>query len=459
LTAQAPTRVPDTNHTDDTDDTDDADDTDDTTTPQDRRPPSATFSSLGNRNFRLFLAGLFVSGTGGWVQRIAQDWLVLTLTDSPAAVGLTTAFQFLPTLLFGLHAGVLADRFPKRRILQTTQATMAVMAGLLAWLTLSGAVQTWHVYVLAAALGVVTAVDNPVRQAFVTEVVGVGQIRSAISMVSSTFQVGAMLGPVLSGVLVGIVGPGWAFAINALTYVGPLTALAMMRLPARPAVSDSRSPGSGLRDGLRYALTHPTVLWPTVMVGTFGFFTISLPVTLAAFAKNEFHSGAIGAGVLNGAAAAGALGGALLTARRRNALRLRTIATAAALLAAAQMVASFGSSQVALTVLIVLVGAANLGFLTSAQSLVQLTVPEHLRGRVVAIYLLAFMGSGAVGGPVVGWIDEVLGARFGLLLAGVVPAVVTALVARHLAKRAAVRIGLTRMTVQIARPTLVARDR
>jgi MFS family permease len=454
LTAQAPTRVPDTNHTDDTDDTDD-----DTTTPQDRRPPSATFSSLGNRNFRLFLAGLFVSGTGGWVQRIAQDWLVLTLTDSPAAVGLTTAFQFLPTLLFGLHAGVLADRFPKRRILQTTQATMAVMAGLLAWLTLSGAVQTWHVYVLAAALGVVTAVDNPVRQAFVTEVVGVGQIRSAISMVSSTFQVGAMLGPVLSGVLVGIVGPGWAFAINALTYVGPLTALAMMRLPARPAVSDSRSPGSGLRDGLRYALTHPTVLWPTVMVGTFGFFTISLPVTLAAFAKNEFHSGAIGAGVLNGAAAAGALGGALLTARRRNALRLRTIATAAALLAAAQMVASFGSSQVALTVLIVLVGAANLGFLTSAQSLVQLTVPEHLRGRVVAIYLLAFMGSGAVGGPVVGWIDEVLGARFGLLLAGVVPAVVTALVARHLAKRAAVRIGLTRMTVQIARPTLVARDR
>lgn len=444
MTAQAPTRVPDTTPMD---------------TPQDRPAPTPTFASLGNRNFRLFLAGLFVSGTGAWVQRIAQDWLVLTLTNSPAAVGLTTAFQFLPTLLFGLHAGVLADRFPKRRILQTTQTLMAVIAAVLAVLTLTGAVQTWHVYVMAAALGVVAAVDNPVRQAFVTEIVGVAHVRNAISMVSSTFQFGAMLGPVLSGVLVGVVGPGWAFAINAVTYLGPLAALALMRLPARPPRDRSGAATSGLQDGLRYALSHPTVLWPTVMVGTFGFFTVSLPVTLAAFAKNDFHSGALGAGVLNGAAAAGALGGALLTARRRKALRLRTIMTIAALLATAHVVASFGSTQATLTVLIVFVGAANLALLTSAQSMVQLTVPEHLRGRVVAIYLLAFMGSGAIGGPVVGFIDETLGARFGLLLAGLVPAVVTVLVARHLAHRASVRIGLTRMTVQIPRPALVARDR
>ncbi len=444
MTAQAPTRVPDTTPMD---------------TPQDRPAPTPTFASLGNRNFRLFLAGLFVSSTGAWVQRIAQDWLVLTLTNSPAAVGLTTAFQFLPTLLFGLHAGVLADRFPKRRILQTTQTLMAVIAAVLAVLTLTGAVQTWHVYLMAAALGVVAAVDNPVRQAFVTEIVGVAQVRSAISMVSSTFQFGAMLGPVLSGVLVGVVGPGWAFAVNAVTYLGPLTALALMRLPARLPRDRSGAATSGLQDGLRYALSHPTVLWPTVMVGTFGFFTVSLPVTLAAFAKNDFHSGALGAGVLNGAAAAGALGGALLTARRRKALRLRTIMTIAALLATAHVVASFGSTQAALTVLIVFVGAANLALLTSAQSMVQLTVPEHLRGRVVAIYLLAFMGSGALGGPVVGFIDETLGARFGLLLAGLLPAVVTVLVARHLAHRASVRIGLTRMTVQIPRPALLARDR
>jgi MFS family permease len=428
-------------------------------TPQDRPPPSTTFQSLRNHNFRLFLLGHFVTSTGVWVQRIAQDWLVLTLTNSPAAVGVTTALQFLPTLLFGLHAGVLADRLPKRRILQVTQSTMAAMAAVLALLTLSGVVQAWHVYLFAVALGAVAAVDNPVRQSFVTEIVGVAQVRSAISMVSSTFQIGAMVGPVLSGILVGFVGPGWAFAINAASYLGPLTALAMMRLPTRTPVAKAVEPATGLRDGLRYAVSHPTVLWPTVMVGTFGFFTVSLPVTLAAFAKNEFHSGAIGAGVLNGAAAVGALGGALLTARRRNPLRLRTIATAGGALAAAQVLASFGSSQSALTVLMVLVGAANLAFLTSAQSLVQLTVPEYLRGRVVAIYLLAFMGSGALGGPVVGFVDETLGPRFGLLLAGVVPALVTATVAQHLAHRASVRIGLTRTTVQIARPTLVARDR
>jgi MFS family permease len=430
-----------------------------TPTPQDRRPPSPTFASLGDRNFRLFLAGLFVSGTGVWMQRIAQDWLVLTLTDSPTAVGLTTAFQFLPTLLLGLHAGVLADRLPKRRVLQATQGGMALVAAVLAALTFTGAVRAWHVYVLATALGAVAAVDNPVRQAFVTEIVGVGQVRSAISMVSSTFQIGGLVGPLIGGLLVGLVGPGWAFLLNAVSYLGPLTALALIRLPGQPSPPGGQQTATGLRNGLRYAATHPTVLWPTVMVGTFGFFTVSLPVTLAAFAKNEFGSGALGAGILNGAAAAGALCGALVSARRRNRLRLRTIAAAAGLLAAAQVLASFGTSQVALTLLVVLVGAANLGFLTSAQSLVQLTVPEHLRGRIVAIYLLAFMGSGAVGGPVVGYIDETLGARFGLLVAGLVPAVVTALVAQHLAHRASVRIGLTRMTVQIARPTLVARDR
>jgi MFS family permease len=429
------------------------------TTPQDRRPPPATFASLGDRNFRLFLGGLFVSGTGVWMQRIAQDWLVLTLTDSPTAVGLTTAFQFLPTLLLGLHAGVLADRLPKRRVLQATQGAMALLAAVLAALTLTGAVQAWHVYLLATALGAVAAVDNPVRQAFVTEIVGVAQVRSAISMVSSTFQMGALVGPLMGGLLVGLVGPGWAFLLNALSYLGPLTALALIRLPVQHSSHGGQQTATGLQDGLRYALSHPTVLWPTVMVGTFGFFTVSLPVTLAAFAKNEFGSGALGAGILNGAAAAGALCGALVSARRRNPLRLRTIAAAAGLLAAAQVIASFGTSQAALTMLVVLVGAANLGFLTSAQSLVQLTVPEHLRGRVVAIYLLAFLGCGAIGGPVVGFVDETFGARYGLLLAGLVPALVVAAVARHLADQASVRLGFTRMTVQIARPALVARDR
>jgi MFS family permease len=193
------------------------------------------------------------------------------------------------------------------------------------------------------------------------------------------------------------------------------------------------------------------------MVGTFGFFTISLPVTLAALAKNEFHSGPSGVGMLNAAMAVGALAGAITTARRTRPIRLRTIALAAWPLAAAQVVAALAASQALLAVVLVLVGAANLAFLTRAQSLVQLTVPDHLRGRVVGLYMLVFIGSGALGGPVVGLVDEHLGARIGLLVSGALPALVTALVARHLARRADVRIGLRRVTVQMVRPTLVTR--
>ncbi|MEP6629919.1 MAG: MFS transporter [Lapillicoccus sp.] len=428
--------------------------------PQDRPAdsPHAPFAALQHRNFRLFLSGLLVAGTGGWMQRIAQDWLVLTLTDSPIAVGITTACQFTPTILLGLHGGLLADRFPKRRLLQVTQSGMALVAAALAVLTLTGHVTAWHVYGMALVLGVLTALDNPTRQSFVTEIVGPRHIRGAISIVSSTFQIGAMVGPVVGGLLIAIVGPGWAFVVNALSFAAPLTALALIRpselhLSKGPAGVQAR-----VRDGLRYALDSPTVLWPVVMVATFGFFTISLPVTLAAFAKHDFGSGPSGVGLLNGAVALGALCGALFTARRSRALRLRTIATAAGLLATAQMIASLSTTQTVLMLLVVLVGATNMAFLTSAQSLVQLTAPDHLRGRVVGVYMTAFIGSGALGGPVVGFLDEHFGARFGLLVAGVVPALVTVAVARHLARRGSVRLGLTHVTVQLPRPTLVPRD-
>lgn len=419
--------------------------------------PLGTFGSLANRNFRLFLTGLLVSGTGGWVQRIAQDWLVLTMTDSPTAVGITTACQFVPTLLLGLHGGLLADRFPKRRVLQVTQTSMALIAAALAALTLTGRVEVWQVYLLAFALGVATAVDNPVRQSFVTEIVGAPQLRNAISLVSSTFQLGAMVGPVLGGVLMSSVGAGYAFAVNAVSYGAPLLALGLMRSGELHSPGTRRHTGTGIREGLQYAAASPTVLWPTVLVGTFGFFTISLPVTLAAFAKNDFHSGPGGVGLLNGVVALGALAGAITTARRTRPLRLRTIACAAWLLAFAQVLASVAPSQAVLAALLVPVGAANLAFLTSAQSLVQLAASDHVRGRVVGLYMLVFIGSGALGGPVVGLVDEHLGARTGLLLAGLLPAVVTAVIARYLGRRADVRLGLTSVSVRIVRPTFVSR--
>lgn len=421
---------------------------------------SRTFPSLANRNFRLLLTGLLISGTGGWIQRIAQDWLVLTLTDSPTAVGITTACQFLPTLALGLHGGLLADRFPKRGILLATQVSMSLTAAALALLTLSGRIEVWQVFLLAGVLGVVTAVDNPVRQSFVSEVVEGPQLPNAISLVSCTFQIGAMAGPVIGGVLMSSVGAGYAFAANSLTFAAPVTALLLMRGTGRSQAVSIETPAAaspGIREGLDYALRTPTVLWPVVMVGAFGFFTISLPVTLAAFAKEEFHSGASGLGLLNGVVAVGALAGALTTARRSKPLRLRTVGLAAWALAMAMLLAAAAPDQLSFTLLLVLVGAANLGFLTSAQSLVQLATADHLRGRIVGLYMLVFIGSGALGGPVVGLLAEHLGPRTGLLVSGAVPAVVTILVCRHLAHTASLRIGLTAFSVRVVRPSVMPR--
>jgi MFS family permease len=438
---------------------------------------SRTFPSLENRSFRLLLSGLLVSGTGGWIQRIAQDWLVLTMTDSPTAVGVVTAFQFVPTLLLGLHGGLLADRFPKRNLLLATQVAMALTAAALAALTLSGVVQVWHVFALAFVLGVVAAVDNPVRQSFVSEVVTGPQLPNAISLVSCTFQIGAMTGPVIGGVLMSTMGAGYAFAVNAATFIGPVVALSLMRdVTAGRSAADVRvgapvdgtlaQPGSDeppagaprARAGLTYARQTSTVLWPIVMVGAFGFFTISLPVTLAAFAKNEFHTGASGLGLLNAMVAVGAMGGALATARRQRPLRLRTVGYAAWALACAMLLAAAAPQQLLFTLLLVPVGAANLGFLTKAQSLVQLATVPHLRGRVVGLYMLVFIGSGAVGGPVVGWMAEAYGARVALLVSGVVPALVTILVCRHVAHLGALRVRLSTISVRLPRVSVTARD-
>ncbi|GAA2732350.1 MFS transporter [Pedococcus aerophilus] len=435
---------------------------------------SRTFPSLENRNFRLLLSGLLVSGTGGWIQRIAQDWLVLTMTDSPTAVGVVTAFQFAPTILLGLHGGLLADRLPKRALLLATQVSMSLTAAALAVLTLTGVVQVWHVFALAFVLGIIAAVDNPTRQSFVSEVVQGPQLPNAISLVSCTFQIGAMTGPVIGGVLMSTVGAGYAFALNALTFVAPIIALSMMRgtpIRRRGAVARSSeqvgaasgAPGAtptaapGARAGVIYALQTSTVLWPIVMAGAFGFFTISLPVTLAAFAKDEFHTGASGLGLLNAMVALGAMGGALATARRQRPLRLRTVGYAAWALACALLLAAAAPQQLLFTLLLVLVGAANLGFLTKAQSLVQLATVPHLRGRVVGLYMLVFIGSGAVGGPVVGWLAEAYGARVALLVSGAVPALVTVLVCRHLAHLGSLRVSLSTISVRLPRVSVTSR--
>lgn len=419
--------------------------------PAQRRPGfRESFSALQVRNFRLLVSGIFISSIGGWTQRIAQDWLVLTLTGSATAVGITTALQFLPTLLLGMYGGVIADRFPKHKVLLATQLTMGLLAAVLAVITLTGGVQVWQVYVLALILGLATAVDNPTRQSFVTELVGTHRLRSAISMISSVFQLGGLIGPALGGAMIGAVGTGWAFALNAVTFLGSITALLMMREREMPGLSAARKANAGmrirdgLRDGFRYAVHEPAVRWAIILVGIFGMFTISLPVTLTAFADVVFKTGATGYGVLNSVVAVGSLAGALLSARRIRPTRLRNLVGIAAILAITEMVAAIQPSLWTFLPLLCALGMATLMFLTAAQSMVQLTTPDGLRGRVAGIYNLVFIGGGAIGGPLVGWISEYAGARVSLLLAGLIPAAATVVIGIKLARDGRFRLVVRR---------------
>jgi MFS family permease len=413
--------------------------------PQSNRSPlpesagGTVFRSLRTRNFRLFAAGQIVSNTGTWVQRIAQDWLVLSLTGSATDVGITTALQFLPTLLFGLVGGLLADRYPKRRILLGTQAALGAIAGVLAFLTLTHEVTAWQVYLIAFALGLVTAVDNPTRQSFANEMVGPAQLSNAISINSSVFQLGGLIGPAISGVLISAVGPGYSFAINAVSFLAPLLALARMRTSELRPTSPVAARTGQLRDGLRYARRHPEVLWPTVLAGVFGVFTCNLPVTLAAYARSVFHSGPGGYGLLSALAAVGSVAGALICARRPRA-PLRTLLAFGAVLAAIEMLAAAVPDQVIYCLFLVPIGACTLLLLTSTNSTVQTAACDALRGRVMGIYLLVFIGGAAIGGPLLGLIDQHLSPRAGMLTAGLVPAIATALIAAKLARDGRPRI-------------------
>lgn len=375
-----------------------------------------------------------LSNTGSWVQRIAQDWLVLTLTGSASAVGLTTALQFLPMVLFGMYGGVLADRYPKRMLLLATTSAMSVFAATLAVLSICGRIEAWHVFAVAFGLGSVIAVDNPTRQAFVNEMVGPDDLRSAISLNSSVFQLGGLVGPAISGVLISAVGSGYAFAVNAVSYIGPAIALCRMR-PRELHTSSRPAARSGqVRAVLHYAAQRPHVLWPTVLVGVFGMFTANLAVTLAAYAKNDFHTGAGGYGLLTSLVAVGSVGGALVSARRPKP-RIRTLLLFGATLALLYVLAAAAPSPAVFCALLVTLGGCTLLLLTSANSTVQLAAQDTIRGRVMALYLLVFVGSAALGGPLVGSIDQHVGARAGLLLAGLVPGLATVLIAATLANR------------------------
>lgn len=397
-------------------------------------PWKQTFSSLKVRNYRIFAVSNLIAMTALWVQRIAQDWLVLELSGSVTAVGITVALQFAPMLVFGLVGGVIVDRYPKRTLLMICQSVAVLTSATLAALVLTGAVEVWHIYLAALVLGFVTVVDNPARQSFTGEMVGPYHLRNAISVNSSTFQVGALVGPAVSGALLVAVGAGWSFGINAIACAFVVVSLARLRtaeLFRTPSMPRQRGQ---LRAGIRYVSAKPAILYTIVIMGFLSVFGQNLPVILSAYAKDVFGVGAAGYGLFNTVVAVGALVGALLSTRRRG-FDLRGIVATALAYALVQTLSGLMPTEETFAVALVAVGLTWLLFITAANSLVQLSSNAGVRGRVMALYVLVLLGGQSLGGPAMGFVVEHLGAPTGMLISGAVPLVAVSVIAVVLARR------------------------
>ncbi|MFE0352384.1 MFS transporter [Streptomyces nigra] len=402
---------------------------------------NSMFSSLRIRNYRLFFLGQVVSNTGTWMQRIAQDWLVLSLTGSATAVGITTALQFLPMLLFGLYGGVLVDRLPKRPTLIATQSAMGLTGVALAALTLTGHVQVWHVYLAALAVGFATVLDNPARQSFVSEMVGPGQLQNAVSLNSANFQSARLVGPAVAGLMITGVGTGWAFLANGLSFVAPIAGLMLMR--ARELHVVERAPrGKGqLREGLRYVAGRPDLIWTIVLAGFVSTFGFNFPVFLSAFADDVFHAGAGSYSLFNTLMAVGSLAGALLAARRGTA-RMRVLIAGAVAFGAMEIVAAVAPSLWLFALLMVPIGMFGMTVNVTANSSIQMGTDPSMRGRVMALYMMVFMGGAPLGAPIAGWVTDAYGVRAGLASGGAVTAAAAVAVGLVLARMGGLRLSV-----------------
>ncbi len=417
-------------------------------------PRPGVFASLRDRNFRFFVFGQAASTSGLWTQRVAQDWLVLTLTHSAFAVGIATAMQFVPTLIFGMPAGIAADRFDKRRVLLGTVSTLGGCAAVLGVLCLTGRVQLWHVLVIAFLTGTAACFDNPTRSAFVHEIVGPERLRNAVSLNSAVFQLGALAGPAVSAGLITAVGTGWAFVATGGWYVLVLGAFVMIRASELRTVPPLRRGRGQMRSALREIRRRPVLRWPIVLAGVCAFFTTNFAVTLTAYAK-DFALSAGGYGLLTIALAVGSLVGALISARWP-ASRLRHLAALAGALAAAQLLGAFMPQAVTVALAFVLIGMVGMPFLITTNTSIQLAASDPMRGRVMGVYMLVTLGSAAAGGPVIGVLAQWLGAPAGLVAGAGAIAVTTLFVGRRLAKvsqiaiRSQVQVELARVRAYLA---------
>jgi len=395
-----------------------------------------SFGSLAIPNYRRYFAGQVVSISGNWMQTVAEVWLILRLTGSGTVVGLAAALQFLPVLLAGAWGGLLADRVPKRLLLSVTQV-LNLMPVLTLWaLTASGAVQVWMVLALIFLRGAVNAVDNPARQSFVAEMVGAERVVNAISLNSVLVHSARIVGPATAGLIIALLGVAPCFLLNALTFVVMLVALRRMD-PAQlqPAPRAARAPGQ-LRSALRHVLATPALRIPLAMMAVVGMLSFNFQVLLPLLAKFTWHGTATTYAALTAAMGVGSIAGALAAgARGRVSPRILTVASAG--FGAATLLAAAAPSLPLQLLALIPLGAMSVTFAAGVNSALQLAVEPELRGRVMALYSIVFVGSTPVGGPIAGWLAEVAGPRSGLVLGGVA-ALGAALVARRAFNRAAV---------------------
>jgi MFS family permease len=376
------------------------------------------FRSLAIRNYRLFATGQLVSLTGTWMQNVAQDWVVLDLThNSGTALGITTALQFLPMLLFGLWGGVFADRHNKRRVMIATQAVQGMLAFSLGILVVTGLVQVWMVFLFAFSLGMTTVFDLPARQAFVVEMVGPKDVGNAVGLNSATFNSARIVGPAVAGIMIKHGGTPPVFFLNAASYLAVIYGLLKIReRELFPGRTVERAKGQ-LVAGLRYVQGRRDLLLPIVLVGVVGMVGLNFQITLALMARIEFHRDAGTYGTLSALLAGGSLAGALLTARRGRPTQ-RVLVGSAVAFGVLETALGFMPNLLLFSILLVPTGFAVISFTSTALSTVQLGTDADMRGRVLALYALVFVGGTPFGAPVIGWLGEHVGPRSTLVVGG-----------------------------------------
>lgn len=396
---------------------------------------SATFESLKFHNYRIWFFAALVANTGTWMQRVAQDWLVLRVLtdDSASATGITTALQFLPALLFSAHAGLLADRVDQRKFLIFTQSAMGLVSLALGLDVILGHAELWHVYLAAFVSGVGGAYDSPARQIFVARMVPGDYLSNAVGLNSASFNAARLIGPAVSGLAIAWVGPGWVFIINALTFLFPTLALATMRVRELYTVPRAARAKGQLREGMAYVLRRSDIVVIIVVISVVSMLTLNFQVTMAAMVRSAFNLESDAYGNVSSIFAVGSLAGALWAARRK-APRVRTLIVATFFLGLFTLVMAVAPSYPLFALSSIPVGLCVLTVLTSANQTVQLTTDPAMRGRVMSIYMMFFLGTTPIGSPLIGWVSDQWGPRSAIALGGVA-AVLIACLATFWARR------------------------